>query len=112
MTMKVTPTTARLLRVFLEDPQAPWYGMQLMKQARLSSGSLYPILARLERAGWIDGKTEDIDPQEAGRPARRYYTMTGEGVRAARLELAELSEQFRVPETSPGWTSGALPKGI
>jgi len=110
--MQVTPTTARLLRVFLEDPQQPRYGMQLMKQACLSSGSLYPILARLERAEWIVGQAEDIDPQKEGRPARRYYTMTSEGVREARLELAELSEQFRLPEAAPRWIPGAQPKGI
>ncbi|MFG2895053.1 PadR family transcriptional regulator [Streptomyces sp. NPDC048248] len=111
MTMQVTPTVARLLRVFLEDPQAEHYGMQLMKQASLSSGSLYPILARLEKAEWIAGKTEDIDPQKEGRPARRYYTITGEGVRAARQELAELSEQFRLPKATPGPMPGVQPKG-
>ncbi|MFJ5613569.1 PadR family transcriptional regulator [Streptomyces sp. NPDC093221] len=53
-----------------------------MRNARVSSGSLCPALARLERAGWIIGEAEDIDPKIEGRPARRYYTMTAEGARA------------------------------
>ena len=111
MDFKLTPAVVRLLQVFLGDPGAPRYGMQLMKEARVSSGTLYPALTRLERAGWITGENEDIDPAKEGRPARRYYTMTGDGARAAHLELTELSERSRPPVQAPGLLPGAGTEG-
>ncbi|MFJ3762563.1 PadR family transcriptional regulator [Streptomyces sp. NPDC090080] len=111
MDFKLTPAVVRLLQAFLTDPDAPRYGMQLMKEARVSSGTLYPALTRLERAGWIIGETEDIDPAKEGRPARRYYTMTGDGARAAHLELTELSERSRPPVQAPGWLPGTGAEG-
>ncbi|MFG2167632.1 hypothetical protein [Micromonospora chersina] len=44
----------------------------------------------------------------AGRPARRYYRLTGDGVRAARLALAEL--RALAPEGRPS-RGGAEPTG-
>jgi DNA-binding PadR family transcriptional regulator len=93
----MTTTVAKVLRIFLEDPTEPQYGFDLMQTAGLPSGTLYPILARLEHAGWISGKREVIDPSAAGRPARRMYTLTAEGATVARRELASLSAQLRPP---------------
>lgn len=112
MDFKLTPAVVRLIQAFLINPEVPRYGMQLMKEAHVSSGSLHPALTRLERAGWIVGEDEDIDPKKEGRPARRYYTMTGEGVRAAHLELTELSERVRPPTPSGSWTPGTDPQGV
>jgi PadR family transcriptional regulator, regulatory protein PadR len=95
--IRLSVPAARVLREFLEDPDAPCYGFDLMERVGMASGSLYPILARLERAGWIVGAKEDIDPQVEGRPARRYFTLTGEGVRVAQRRLAELSAELRPP---------------
>ncbi|MFJ8045537.1 PadR family transcriptional regulator [Kitasatospora sp. NPDC096147] len=82
-----------------------------MRATRLQSGSLYPILARLEREGVIAGEQEQVDPAAAGRPARRFYTITGDGLRAARQELAELHELTRAPADSTGWQPGLTPQG-
>lgn len=100
--MNVTPAAARVLRAFLEDPAAPHYGFELMRKTKLASGSLYPLLARLEKQGIIEARQENIDPSAEGRPARRYYVITGEGSRAARIELAELAQQV----SPPGWVPG------
>ena len=94
--MKVTITVAKVLRVFLEDPTVPCYGLKLMKATGLPSGSLYPVLARLERAGWLRSSREQVDPAAEG-PARRYYELTPDGLAAARCELAALAEQLRPP---------------
>jgi PadR family transcriptional regulator, regulatory protein PadR len=94
---------AKVLRVFLEDPSTPCYGLQLMKATGLPSGSLYPVLARLERAGWVRSRRERIDPAVEGRPPRRYYQLTPDGLASARTELAALAEQFGLPgRTTPG----------
>lgn len=98
--LDITPKMARVLKVFLEDPSQPRYGFELMRHTGLASGSLYPMLARLEEAGWLTGGKEDIDPHAEGRPARYTYTITGGAVTAARLQLAALSEQFRPPATA------------
>jgi PadR family transcriptional regulator, regulatory protein PadR len=92
----MTAGVARVVRIFLDDPAVPVYGFDLMQQTRLPSGTIYPILARLERAGWITGQLEA--PGEAsreGRPRRRLYCLTAEGAAAARLALAELSAQLQ-----------------
>src|SRR4051794_34708730 len=106
MDMRLTRPAVRLLQAFLEDPGEPHFGLELMRKAGVSSGSLYPWLRRLEQAGWIEGEREDIDPKEAGRPARRYYTMTGQGIREAHLAMAELRESLRLPPSPPRWDAG------
>ncbi|MFI8085823.1 PadR family transcriptional regulator [Kitasatospora sp. NPDC086009] len=109
MKIKVTMATAKVLRLFVEEPTAERYGWEIMQATALGSGSLYPILARLEREGVIAGAQEDIDPKAEGRPARRFYTITGEGLRIARQALAELHEITRVPGTT--WQPGLSPQG-
>lgn len=84
--MNLTGPTEQVLRAFLEDPTARRYGYDLMKAAKLKSGTLYPLLARLEGEGMVTSEWES--PTEPGQRPRRYYTLTGEGVRVARLELA------------------------
>jgi PadR family transcriptional regulator, regulatory protein PadR len=68
-----------------------------MRLTGLASGSLYPMLARLEQAGWLTRGKENIDPHTEGRPPRLHYTITGAAVTAARLQLATLSDQYRPP---------------
>jgi PadR family transcriptional regulator, regulatory protein PadR len=93
--VKLTEPLERVLRVFLADLSARQYGYELMKAARLASGTLYPMLARLEAEGLLTSEWE-LPPQDAsGRPPRKYYQLTGEGARVARLELAHASEAAR-----------------
>jgi PadR family transcriptional regulator, regulatory protein PadR len=99
--VRVTTAVARVLRIFLDDPVAPRYGFELMQFTRFPSGTLYPILARLERAGWISGRLETIDAAAEGRPPRRLYLLTTEGAQAAGQELAELSASL-LPPGQPG----------
>ncbi|MFD0596399.1 PadR family transcriptional regulator [Catellatospora coxensis] len=95
--MRITVSVARVLSAFLADPAADRYGLDLMKATDLPSGTLYPILQRLQQAGWIGAQWEQIDPASEGRPARRYYRLTPEGAARARTALAELHAA-----TSPG----------
>jgi DNA-binding PadR family transcriptional regulator len=95
--LDITPRMATVLKVFLEDPDHPRYGFELMKLTGMASGSLYPMLAKLQGAGWLTRGKEDIDPRATGRPARTNYRITGAAVSAARIQLAELSERYRPP---------------
>lgn len=84
----MTIPTQRVLRALLDDVGAERYGAQIGDLAHLPSGTVHPILARLERAGWLASRWEDVDPRTAGRPARRYYRLTGSGAEQAREALA------------------------
>lgn len=80
---RVTSNVAAILAVMLSDGRR-WYGLELAKEAEIGSATVYAALARLERAGWVEGSWESIDPQTAGRPQRRLYSLTTEGGREAR----------------------------
>jgi PadR family transcriptional regulator, regulatory protein PadR len=99
--IRMTPAIGRVLKAFLDDPAAKRYGFELMQITGMTSGSLYPTLAKVERAGWIRGEREPIDPREQGRPARRYYMLTAEGATTGAAALTEFSQQFR-PAPKPG----------
>jgi PadR family transcriptional regulator len=87
---KMTIATQLVLRALLAVPASELYGSQIGEAAGLMSGTVHPILARLEAAGWVESRWEDIDPRAAARPARRYYRLTAEGADAARDMLARV----------------------
>ena len=84
----MTIPTQLVLGVLLHDPTEERYGLEIGEAAGLRSGTVHPILARLEGYGWLASRWEDIDPSDEGCPARRYYQLTADGVQAARLALA------------------------
>ena len=93
--MRMTAPLERVLGALLADPAAARYGYDLMRAARLPSGTLYPLLARLEQQNLVDSAWET--PQQDGQRPRKYYRLTGEGIRVARLELANASARRRAP---------------
>jgi PadR family transcriptional regulator len=94
--VRITMTVAVVLAAFLEDPAADRYGLDLMRATGQPSGTLYPILVRLQGAGWIESRWEDVDASEAGRPARRYYRLTPDGAAAARTHLAAAQRRLTI----------------
>jgi PadR family transcriptional regulator, regulatory protein PadR len=95
--LRMTTAVARVLRAFLENPTTPRYGFDLMRVTGLPSGTLYPILARLERLAWVSSRNEEVDPLVEGRPARRFYLLTDGGLATAGRELAALSRELTPP---------------
>jgi len=63
--------------------------------AKLKSGTLYPILLRLEQAKWLESRWEADDPRQLGRPRCRLYRLTGLGARKANKVLAEVRAAIR-----------------
>lgn len=59
----------------LYEDEPPHYGLEIMRLTGLRSGTVYPILARLEREGVVESWWED-DASAQGRPRRRYYRAT------------------------------------
>ena len=87
----------RVLRFMIDQPRIARSGAEISKATKVGSGTLYPLLARLEAAGWATSRWEDIDPHEAGRPRRRLYKLTGVGQRRAREALSRLQLGTGVP---------------
>lgn len=85
---KMTLPVQLVLRALLEHPTRPMYGLEICQEAGLASGTIHPILARLEGYGWLTSTWEDIDPTKEGRPRRRYYQLSAGGVEQARYALA------------------------
>src|SRR3954454_16104011 len=77
---RMTLPTQLVLRAMIADPTREMYGLELGELAELASGTVHPILARLERCGWVESRWEQRDPHEIGRPRRRYYRLTPDGV--------------------------------
>jgi PadR family transcriptional regulator, regulatory protein PadR len=87
---RMTIPTQLVLRALLAEPTQEMYGLQICEQAGLPSGTIHPILARLEREhGWLESHWENIKPEEEGRPRRRYYKLTEDGAERARIALAQ-----------------------
>ena len=85
---RMTMTTQAVLRVFVADPTTIRYGFELCAITGLPSGTIHPILARLEGFGWLESDWEDIDPKQEGRPRRRHYQLSERGLVQARGSLA------------------------
>ena len=85
--VRISLQTIKVLDAFLGDPTEELSGADVQKQSGIASGTLYPILLRLESAGWFVSRWEAIDPSTAGRPRRRLYRLTPGG-------LARASELF------------------
>jgi len=70
----MTLTARTVLNAMWDKPS---WGLRICQETRLGSGTVYPLLQRLEKAGWIKGSWEDDPPDN--RPRRRSYELTGLG---------------------------------
>ena len=69
------------------------HGFDIMDATGLPSGTVYPILRRLDREGLLSSAWEKhAAAQREQRPPRRYYEITGAG----EAMLAEAIERYRV----------------
>ena len=87
---RMTLPTQLVLRTLLAEPTQEMYGLHICAEAGLPSGTIHPILARLEGLGWLESRWEDeVDARQEGRPRRRYYRMTTDGAERARIAMAQ-----------------------
>lgn len=83
---RVTPTLRRLLAALIVRA-ADWrFGYDLSRETGIRSGTLYPLMIRLESAGLL--ATRWSAPVTPGRPPRHLYRLTAEG-RALAQRLAQ-----------------------
>jgi DNA-binding PadR family transcriptional regulator len=87
-TPKITTQTLRVLEAVSSGGEVS--GAEIMRSTGLFSGTLYPILMRLETAGWLASRWEEDDPRTLGRPRRRFYRLTADGAQSARIAARDL----------------------
>ena len=71
----------RLLAVLAASGGAWRHGYDLCREAGIKSGTLYPLLIRLEAQGFLVAEWREAETP--GRPPRHVYRLTAEGVRLA-----------------------------
>ena len=74
---RLTHATLLVTNALLTQPTRQWYGLEVVKATSLPSGTVYPILGRMERHGWLTSTREEVPADvRTSRPPRRYYTLT------------------------------------
>src|SRR6476646_258371 len=86
---KHSDQTRDVLAELATEPSRDRYGYELAQATGLASGTLYPILMRLEARGLLEARWELSD-----RRPRHVYRLTGAGLEAA-TETAEAAETAR-----------------
>lgn len=99
--IRLTLQTLQVLRILLDDPAGEHYGLEISKESGLPTGSIYPILARLEVSGLATSAWEDIDEAAAKRRRRRYYRLTSDGLEFARGEVANAARSLAPTRRGP-----------
>lgn len=74
---------ARMVLAVLLNAGGKWsHGYELARLADVKSGTLYPLLIRLEAQGYLEAEWQQ--PLEGGRPPRHAYRLTANGMEFAR----------------------------
>ncbi len=79
--LRRSPQTLLVLQAFLASPGDWRYGYDISRDTGVKSGTLYPILMRLEANMLLESMWEKT---RTGRPPRHVYRLTRSGVQAAR----------------------------
>lgn len=74
--MRLTAETLRALGAIAYFGEATF--SQVRTHSGLLSGTLSPILTRLEAAGWIEHRNETASARAAGKPLRQLYRISDE----------------------------------
>ena len=99
MTVRMTQVTALVLRAVAAGHR---YGFDIMETCALPSGTAYPALRRLEKAGHLKARWEDASAaHDEGRPRRRTYELTPRGRNAMPTAERKLEEARRLLGSIP-----------
>lgn len=68
------------------------YGFEIMERTDLPAGTVYPVLLKLTRRGFLANHWEDqYEAYRQGRPQRRYYRLQPQGDVALEEALARFA---------------------
>ncbi len=86
---KLTRTTLEVLDALISAGEE-LYGLKIAQATGMLTGTVYPILARLEQYGWVTSRWEADDPAGSPHdkgPRRKFYRLTPTGLQEARSAL-------------------------
>lgn len=96
--MRSPSPRTRAVLAYLSEAGGEWrHGYDLVRATGVKSGTVYPLLIRLEAQGYLEAQWQP--PAAPGRPPRHAYRLTAQGARFARNILADTAAQS--PETRP-----------
>lgn len=96
--MRKTASTVAVARALVGGLDDIHWGAKLKAATGVHSGTLYPILQRMERDGWLVGQEER--GKVVARPRRRYFQVTSVGME--RLQgIADADVPDLPPPTKP-----------
>lgn len=109
---RVTEATLDVLEALL-GPDDELYGYKIALRAGRKTGVVYPILDRLEAAGWVASVWEREERGDRG-PRRRFYRLSPDGLGAARALLTERrgAVRQRGDESPAGLLPGAAVRPV
>ncbi|HUK31191.1 MAG TPA: PadR family transcriptional regulator [Candidatus Acidoferrum sp.] len=80
--LRASKQTLKLFAALTAKASSWHYGYALSRETGLQSGTLYPILMRLEERGWLETQWEapqELPEKRGGRPPRHMYRLTSGG---------------------------------
>lgn len=91
--LRVRPKNKKVravLHALLAAPDHETHGLALFRTGTISAGAIYPVMLRLEHAGWVSTRWESFLAVDGRRWLwRRHYRLTDLGVTSARAALAQ-----------------------
>jgi PadR family transcriptional regulator, regulatory protein PadR len=91
--------TRQVFQVLL-DADGELYGFEIVKATKLPSGTVYPIMRRLEDRRLVSAREEVINPLARRPRVRIYYKLTADGQRVAREATRDAANALRSLNTS------------
>ena len=103
--MNITYPTTLVLQALARGVR---HGFDIIDATGLASGTVYPILRRLDREGLVRSRWEpEARAHREQRPPRRYYELTAQG---QRMLAQSLERHGSVALVIPGVPAGARPQ--
>jgi DNA-binding PadR family transcriptional regulator len=81
---KLSPSARDVLALLAKAGEGWSHGYDLSQQGGIKSGTLYPLLMRLEAQGHLEAEWQK--PESPGRPPRHAYRLTETGRALARAQ--------------------------
>lgn len=78
----LTHSSARVAALFVKNPNAERYGLELIRDAGSTKGTVYPMLTNWKVRGWLTERNEtDAELADRREPGarRKFYRLTEPG---------------------------------
>lgn len=95
----LSPAARRVLAALVQAGATGRHGYDLCREAQIKSGTLYPLLIRLEAQGYLAADWKDSGVP--GRPPRHVYRLTAAGCRLADAHPVAGAADDASPEGEP-----------